>query len=192
MRFFWNYLKTFFFDLYYMFIVTAKDRAGTENFQVYLSRKIYPEYLKSGNAMTHVKEHALNWCQGKGVDIGAGIWPFPGARGIENSLKENAYSLNCEDESLDFIFSSHLMEHLEHPKKAANEWSRVLRKGGTLFLYQPHPACQMWQPKNLKYHLWIPTSKDLIELFCSMGFEAVTHTDIPDIYFSYYVVLRKT
>ena len=42
------------------------------------------------------------------------------------------------DESMDFVFSSHLLEHIENTQAALTEWWRVLKVGGYLVLYLPH------------------------------------------------------
>jgi ADP-heptose:LPS heptosyltransferase/predicted SAM-dependent methyltransferase len=42
------------------------------------------------------------------------------------------------DESMDFVFSSHVLEHMEDPAKTLSEWWRVIRPGGYLALYLPH------------------------------------------------------
>ena len=39
---------------------------------------------------------------------------------------------------MDFVFSSHLLEHLEDPVKALKEWWRLLKVKGNLVLYLPH------------------------------------------------------
>jgi SAM-dependent methyltransferase len=50
----------------------------------------------------------------------------------------------CEDlsifagQSMDFVFSSHLLEHIQDTKAALKEWWRVLKVGGRLVLYLPH------------------------------------------------------
>ena len=41
------------------------------------------------------------------------------------------------DASLDFVLSSHNLEHLANPLRAVEEWIRVLRTGGTLVLVLP-------------------------------------------------------
>ena len=41
------------------------------------------------------------------------------------------------DESMDFVFSSHVLEHMEDMGKALAEWGRVIKPGGYLVLYVP-------------------------------------------------------
>lgn len=49
------------------------------------------------------------------------------------------------DESLDAVFSSHVLEHMEDMQAALNEWARVIKPGGYLCLYVPsanlYPKC---------------------------------------------------
>jgi SAM-dependent methyltransferase/ADP-heptose:LPS heptosyltransferase len=42
------------------------------------------------------------------------------------------------DASMDFVFSSHLLEHLDDPVRVLMEWWRVIKPGGHLVLYLPH------------------------------------------------------
>lgn len=41
------------------------------------------------------------------------------------------------EESLDFICSSHLLEHLANPLKAIVEWKRVIKEGGIIYVGVP-------------------------------------------------------
>ena len=41
------------------------------------------------------------------------------------------------DESMDFVCSSHLLEHLTNPLQAITEWKRVLKKGGIIYAAVP-------------------------------------------------------
>jgi SAM-dependent methyltransferase len=43
----------------------------------------------------------------------------------------------AEDESLDFVCSSHVLEHLANPLKAIVEWKRALKKGGIIYIGVP-------------------------------------------------------
>lgn len=87
--------------------------------------EIYPEYLNKGNAASFILDKAKRYCQGKGLDIGAGCWPLPGAIPIENEVDQNAYQLDhFPDGSLDYVFSSHCLEHLDDWKDALRLWIR--------------------------------------------------------------------
>ncbi len=41
------------------------------------------------------------------------------------------------DESMDFVCSSHLLEHLANPLKAITDWKRVIKKGGIIYAGVP-------------------------------------------------------
>ena len=43
----------------------------------------------------------------------------------------------AEDESLDFVCSSHVTEHIANPLKAIAEWKRVIKKGGVIYVGVP-------------------------------------------------------
>ena len=45
--------------------------------------------------------------------------------------------LPFDDESYDFIISSHVIEHIFDPIKALKEWYRVIKKGGYIFIIAP-------------------------------------------------------
>lgn len=48
------------------------------------------------------------------------------------------YLKGVEDNSLDFVYSSHCLEHMIDVKIALYNWFRVLKAGGYLILYIPH------------------------------------------------------
>jgi ADP-heptose:LPS heptosyltransferase/predicted SAM-dependent methyltransferase len=93
------------------------------------------------------------YLSGRGVDLGAGDFKIlPHAMSVDNmnheqfgfSIKPDVRVENAEDlsvfgsQSMDFVYSSHLLEHLEHPAEALKEWWRILKPGGYLVLYLPH------------------------------------------------------
>lgn len=47
-------------------------------------------------------------------------------------------SLPVEDNSQDFVISSHVIEHFFDPIKALIEWYRVIKTGGYIFIIAPH------------------------------------------------------
>lgn len=123
---------------------------------------LYPEYLKHGNAMQFIAPTALQFCKGRGLDIGAGQWPLPGAQPVERALAHNAMML--PEGKFDFIFSSHCLEHLTDPVAALEHWKTRLRPGGVLFLYLPSAEMRYWQTtKNRKHlHEWQPEQMERI------------------------------
>jgi SAM-dependent methyltransferase len=49
----------------------------------------------------------------------------------------NGDDLPFKDESVDFVISSHVIEHFFDPIKALKEWYRVIKSGGYIFLIAP-------------------------------------------------------
>src|SRR5262245_30127558 len=71
---------------------------------------LYPDYLNRGDACSFIREKALLYCSGLGIDVGAGDWPLPGTIPIREERQQNAYALDAfPDASLDFVFSSHCL-----------------------------------------------------------------------------------
>lgn len=79
-------------------------------------------------------------------------------------LEPNGYpgyfgmSLPFEDDSVDTIHASHVLEHLQKPHVHLEEWFRALRVGGTMILMVPHAYLyerrltvppSRWSPEHL-------------------------------------------
>ncbi|MDT7041654.1 class I SAM-dependent methyltransferase [Candidatus Nitronereus thalassa] len=78
------------------------------------------------------------FCKGKGLDIGYGgdlIVPSARGRDIEDGDAQKLPGI--ESESFDFVYSSHLLEHICEPEKALIRWWEVVRPGGHLILFVP-------------------------------------------------------
>jgi ubiquinone/menaquinone biosynthesis C-methylase UbiE len=45
--------------------------------------------------------------------------------------------LPLDDNSVDFVISSHVIEHFPDPIKALKEWYRVVKPGGYLYIIAP-------------------------------------------------------
>lgn len=158
--------------------------------------RFYPDYLTVGGASYCIFREALKFCRGNGIDVGAGLWPLPWAIAVD-ALRGPGVGRavsDFEDESLDYVFSSHYLEHIENWRKALGEWVRKLKPHGIIFLYLPHPECAIWYPGSPFVgdgHKWIPTSgiikKTLRELKC----EIIGYDDGPDAMQSFYVCGRN-
>jgi len=80
-----------------------------------------------------------NYCQGKGLDIGyCGDPIVPDVMGWDFEHGDAHYLNGLEKQSFDFVYSSHLLEHLPDIDMALANWDRVLKQGGYMLLYLPH------------------------------------------------------
>lgn len=84
--------------------------------------------------------------QGKGIDIGCGtdiidkstwggiteVQPYDVQHGDANTCD------NLEDNTYDFVYSSHCLEHMHDPKIALTNWIRVTKSGGYIVFCIPH------------------------------------------------------
>ena len=53
-------------------------------------------------------------------------------------LREATDLHGLADGAYDFVFASHVIEHVANPLKALAEWSRITRDGGTIVFVVPH------------------------------------------------------
>lgn len=98
--------------------------------------------------------------QALGLEIGAhtnpvaGLSPFytdavvhfAGTEGHVDFLSD-ARALPIADGTLDYLCSSHVLEHLPNPIAALHEWHRVLRPGGLLYLVVPDKRFTFDEPR---------------------------------------------
>jgi ADP-heptose:LPS heptosyltransferase len=113
---------------------------------------------QQGNEAAKIKHLIVPYTRGRGLDLGCGPWEawphfisvdnFDEYRGVVDprtdrhwrpDIVSDATDLSLfADRSLDFVFSSHLLEHLGDYEAALEEWWRVIKVGGHLVLYLPH------------------------------------------------------
>jgi SAM-dependent methyltransferase len=158
--------------------------------------RFYPDYLTEGGASGAILREALKFCRGRGVDVGAGFWPLPSAIPLDRERGAGAGRSISEfpDESLDYAFSSHCLEHIQDWREALEEWAGKVRPGGTLFLYLPHPDCGIWHPGSPfvgNGHKWSPTPEVIKEAVGDLGFRVIASDDGPDVMQSFYVCASK-
>jgi SAM-dependent methyltransferase len=157
--------------------------------------EIYPDYLNKGNSVSFIFDKAKGYCQGKGIDVGAGSGPLPGSIPIENEEEQNAYKLDkFLDGSLDYVFSSHCLEHLDNWKDALSLWIRKLKTNGILFLYLPHESMHLWNPGGPwvgNRHKWIPTYKIISKYLVDNMMDIIEFNPGKDEYWSFHIIARK-
>ena len=157
--------------------------------------RLYPEHLANRQAAPFIFDLAAKYCNGNGLDIGAGGSPFPGAIVIQELPDENAYKLDrFADGSLDYVFSSHCLEHLAQWQEALSLWLEKLRPGGILFLYLPHESMPLWRPGGLwagNDHKWSPIYRTINEFLERNSIEILEYNAEKDDYWSFHIVGRK-
>lgn len=155
----------------------------------------YPEYLRGGNAMSHILDKARVYCRGHGLDIGASQWPFPGAIPVQDDPEQNAYKLDdFPDHSLDYVFSSHCIEHLDRWQEALKLWIGKIKPGGVLFLYLPHHTMWLWRPGGAWVgldHKWSPSYEVVGAFLEGQGMKILDLDRGRDKYWSFYVVAER-
>lgn len=132
---------------------------------------------------------------GDGLDVGGKPDPlvlyqelFPLIKSLRTWDREDGdgqFLDGLPDNSLDFIHSSHCLEHLIDPELGLKNWFRVIREGGYLIVTVPdedmYEQGQFPSTFNLdhkctftiwKEKSWSKNSKNLIDLVLSLGFQA--------------------
>ena len=158
--------------------------------------KFYPDYLTVGGNTYAVCRTALKYCKGEGLDIGASYWPLLGSTpidtetgpGIGNNIED------ISDNSQDYVFSSHCLEHIQYWEEALDIWIKKIKTGGILFLYLPHPTCKLWHMSNpfmRGIHKWVPTPAIIEDALIKRGLEVIDKDQGPDHFYSFYFCAYK-
>lgn len=118
----------------------------------------YPKFQSTGFAAKFAFPFALEVCKGEGYDIGCNReeWALPGSIPIDPSLNPNKetgpHANNLPQIKVDYIFSSHCLEHIEHWVNTLDYWHTKLKQGGVCFLYLPDFSQEYWLPWNNRKH----------------------------------------
>ena len=114
----------------------------------------YPHFQSEGNASQFAIPFAKHFCRGKGYDIGCmkPEWSYPGSIPIDLDFPDEWDANNLPEEQVDYIFSSHCLEHVDDWVGTLNYCADNLRQGGILFLYLPHYDQKYWRPWNNRKH----------------------------------------
>ena len=100
---------------------------------------------------------------------------------------------NLPDLEVDYIFSSHCLEHLPDWVGALDYWNSKLKIGGILFLYLPHKSQKYWNPWNNRKHYHMFSSSQFNKYFKSKS-KNWTNTFVTkghDLNNSFYCVAKK-
>jgi SAM-dependent methyltransferase len=110
-----------------------------------------------------------NYITGKVIDIGCGRFGSFGADPITPDCEMHDIDM-CDahtmeiypDESFDTVYSSHVLEHMEDPQKAVENWWRILKPGGHLIISVPEMFSyerqlhlpSRWNPDHKTFWTW--------------------------------------
>jgi ADP-heptose:LPS heptosyltransferase/predicted SAM-dependent methyltransferase len=106
-----------------------------------------------GNESGKIVWETVPYTRGQGLDLGCGankVWPH--AIGVDNYAATQQFGQAMRPDvvsdctrlqvfgsaSMDWVYSSHLLEHIQDTAGALKEWWRVIKPGGYLVLYLPH------------------------------------------------------
>jgi hypothetical protein len=155
--------------------------------------KEYPDYEKVGFASRFAFPFALEVCQGKGYDIGCykEEWSLPGSIPIDDGPEFDAFHLPCKcNPEMDYIFSSHCLEHLTDWVTAFDYWTSCLKVGGILFLYLPDYSQEYWRPWNNRKHIHIFSPQIIRDLMEDRGYIHIFNSE-RDLYDSFMIFGEK-
>ena len=145
----------------------------------------------------HDSRYITRYFVGDGIDIGAGpdalaqyAEQFPLMRSCRSwDLKDGDAQLlaSVGDASLDFVHSSHCLEHMREPHEALHHWLRILKPGAHLIVTVPDedlyeqgvfPSTfnldHKWTFTMHKVNSWSPKSINLMALLAEFADRAQT------------------
>jgi SAM-dependent methyltransferase len=157
------------------------------------NKKTYPHFQAEGNASQFAIAYAKHFCKGHGVDVGCNRqeWCFPGAIGIDLNFKDGNTAYSFEYTDLDYVYSSHCLEHLPDWVTALDYWTENLKPGGVLFLYLPHYAQEYWRPWNNRKHIHMFSAEIIKDYMESRGYINILYSD-RDLNDSFMIVGEKS
>jgi predicted SAM-dependent methyltransferase len=114
----------------------------------------YPKFQTQGNASQFSIPFAKHFCKGVGYDIGycKEEWKFPEAIGIDKNETSLYDANNLPNNFVDYIYSSHCLEHVDNWIDTLEYWISKIKSGGILFLYLPDFSQKYWRPWNNRKH----------------------------------------
>ena len=153
----------------------------------------YPKLQTEAQMGQYALPFAKKFCSGKGYDIGCGKreWCFPSAIPVDILTTEQYNAMNLPGEDVDFVFSSHCLEHMPNWVAAVEHWSSRIKKGGVMFLYLPDYSQKYWRPWSNRKHLHCLDSSVVSDLLIHLGYHSVLVSGV-DFASSFMIAGEKT
>jgi SAM-dependent methyltransferase len=157
------------------------------------------------------RESLSKFCQGDGIDIGYGGDPIvphaicmdqvqPYAKYLDNvqHLHGDAHHLRWfKNETLDFVYSSHVLEDFKDTQRVLDEWLRVLKVGGVLVLFLPDEQtyrayCRSQGKPPNAHHIHENFSLDFVKSALAHRQDLeIIHSQFPVAIYSFELVIKK-
>jgi SAM-dependent methyltransferase len=144
-----------------------------------------PYYLHYKFLFADIQQAVATYASGKVLDIGCGNKPYrdmfqgrsdsyTGCDIVQSSANEVDVICPCtdiplEDNSMDTVFSTQVMEHVAEHGKMLSEAFRILKPGGHIILTAP----MYWEHHEEPYDFFRFTRYGMQHLFTTAGFEIV-------------------
>jgi SAM-dependent methyltransferase len=120
---------------------------------------------------------------GDGIDIGCGDDPIvPQAMRFDREHGDAQYITHHVDRAFDYVFSSHVLEHMADPAAALVDWFKLVKPGGHLIalvpdedLYEQGVFPSLFNDDHkhtftiAKGRSWSPVSRNAMDLARSLG-----------------------
>jgi SAM-dependent methyltransferase len=157
------------------------------------NNKRYPHFQAEGNASQFAIPFAKHFCHGLGYDIGCNRlgWAYPDAIPIDLNFGDGWSALRLPQKNVDYIYSSHCLEHIPDWVSVLDYWTDTLKLGGVLFLYLPHYNQEYWRPWNNKKHLHIFTPEIIRDYMLSRNYINIFNSE-RDLNDSFMIVGEKS
>ena len=160
--------------------------------------KDYLDIQRRGFAAQFCFPFAKAVCKGNGLDVGCNRkeWSFEGAVPIDISFDDGFHAMNLPttgnavEPRWDYIFSSHVLEHLNDWVRVLDYWLDNIKEGGVIFLYLPDYSQEYWRPFFNRKHVNVLTPQYLKDYFEARVVEKVFVSQV-DLYNSFTVIAIK-
>ena len=112
-----------------------------------------------------IRDRVLKYCNGRGIDIGCSQDKIkPDAIGIDQNACAGGIDMMIDASKpmpfntgeLDYVYSSHALEDMLDTAGILKEWVRIIKSGGNIILYVPHPDLYKGYNSNHKYPGFTP------------------------------------
>ena len=159
--------------------------------------KHYPAFQSKGFAARWTFPFANEILSGRGYDIGPSKleWKLPDSDNrtvipIDLVFEDDFEAMNLPIGKVDFIFSSHCLEHLPNYVDAIDYWVDNLKSGGMLFLYLPHYTQEYWLPFNNRKHIHSFNGRELEKMLIARGLNNIFLSGV-DLNNSFTLIAQK-